>query len=61
MTSLLKLLLWLVEEPSQDDMELNLSMLGGGKGAEQASRMLSGLREAALAVMHCSIPTEAAD
>jgi hypothetical protein len=36
MTSLLKvlLLLWLVEEPSQDDMELNLSMLGRGDGGE---------------------------
>lgn len=66
MTSLLKLLLsilllWLVEEPSQDDVELNLSMLGRGEGGEYASGMLSGLKEAALAVMDCSMVNEAAD
>lgn len=51
----------LLQDAPHDDMELNRSMLGTGEGGVKASCMLPALKEAALAVMDCSIVTEAAD
>ena len=55
------LLLGLLEDAPQDDMELNLSMLGTGEAGDSALQMLPALKEAALAVIACSIVAEAAD
>ena len=54
-------LLGLLEDATHDDMELNLSILGMGEGGATASRALPALKEAALAVMDCSMVTEAPD
>lgn len=51
----------LLEDVPHDDMELNRSMLGTGEGGVIASCMLPARKEAALAVIDCSIVTEAPD
>ena len=51
----------LLEDAPHDDMELNRSILGMGEGGVIASCMLPARKEAALAVIDCSIVTEASD
>ena len=48
-------------EDAPHDMELNRSMLGTGEGGVIASCLLPARKEAALAVIDCSIVTEAPD
>lgn len=51
----------LLEDAPHDDMELNRSMLATGEGGAITSCMLPARKEAALAVIDCSIVTEAPD
>lgn len=51
----------LLEDAPHDDMELNLSILGSGEGGCIRSGVLPALKDTALAVMDCSMLTEAPD
>lgn len=51
----------LLEDAPHDDMELTLSILGRGEGGAVASGVLPALKDTALAVMDCSMVTEAPD